>query len=100
MILAAVCFWHEYEYDRLVWPLGLLLFLRGWALRIWAQQHVCYRIKTNKALTTSGPYAVVRNPIYIGNTLIVLGVIVRPSSFGWCPSRSSGARGYMPGGPL
>jgi protein-S-isoprenylcysteine O-methyltransferase Ste14 len=76
VVLAAICFWHEYEYDGLVWPLGLLLFLGGWAVRIWAQQHVCYRIKTTKALTTSGPYAVVRNPIYLGNTLIVLGVIV------------------------
>lgn len=91
VILAAVCFWHEYENDLLVWPLGLLLFLSGWVLRIWAQQHVCYRLKTKKALTTSGPYAVVRNPIYIGNTLIVLGVIVTselvwlvPLTVLWC----------------
>lgn len=76
VILAVVCFWYEYENDGLVWPLGLLLFLGGWAVRIWAQQHVGYRLKSPGALTTSGPYALVRNPIYIGNTLIVLGVIV------------------------
>jgi protein-S-isoprenylcysteine O-methyltransferase Ste14 len=74
--LAAVCFWHEYEYDGFVWPLGLLLFLGGWALRVWAQPHVGYRLKTAKALTTSGPYAFVRNPIYLGNTFLVLGVVV------------------------
>jgi protein-S-isoprenylcysteine O-methyltransferase Ste14 len=35
-----------------------------------------YRLKSAKALTTSGPYAFVRNPIYVGNTLLVLGVVV------------------------
>jgi protein-S-isoprenylcysteine O-methyltransferase Ste14 len=82
VILAAVCFRYEYEYDGLLWPLGPLLFLGGWAVRIWAQQHVGYRLKTPRDLTTSGPYAMVRNPIYIGNTLIVLGVIVL-SEFVW-----------------
>jgi protein-S-isoprenylcysteine O-methyltransferase Ste14 len=76
VVLATVCFWSEYEDDGWLWPLGLLLFLGGWALRIWAQQHVCYRLKTTKALTTSGPYALVRNPIYLGNTGIVLGLVV------------------------
>ena len=76
VVLTTVCFWHECEYDGLLWPLGLLLFLAGWALRVWAQQHVCYRLKTAKALTASGPYALVRNPIYLGNTFIVLGVVV------------------------
>ena len=80
VMLATVCFWHEYENDVFVWPLGLVLFLGGWVLRVWAQQHVCYRLKTTKALTTSGPYTVVRNPIYLGNTLIVLGVVVM---FAW-----------------
>jgi protein-S-isoprenylcysteine O-methyltransferase Ste14 len=76
VVLATVCFWSEYEDDGWLWPLGLLLFLGGWALRIWAQQHVCYHLKTTKALTTSGPYALVRNPIYLGNTGIVLGLVV------------------------
>ena len=76
VVIATLCFWGEYEQDGLVWPLGLLLFLGGWAIRVWAQQHVCYRLKTAKVLTTSGPYALVRNPIYLGNTLIVLGLVV------------------------
>jgi protein-S-isoprenylcysteine O-methyltransferase Ste14 len=85
MVLATVCFWHEYENEVVVWPLGLLLFLGGWGLRVWAQQHVCYRLKTTKALTTSGPYSMVRNPIYIGNTLIVLGVVVMSELFWLVP---------------
>jgi protein-S-isoprenylcysteine O-methyltransferase Ste14 len=84
VVLAVVCFWQEYE-NEVVWPLGLLLFLAGWGLRVWAQQHVCYRLKTTKALTTSGPYRRVRNPIYIGNTLIVLGVVVMSELFWLVP---------------
>jgi protein-S-isoprenylcysteine O-methyltransferase Ste14 len=91
VLFAVICFWGEYENALLVWPLGLLLYLSGWVLRIWAQQHVCYRLKTRKALTTSGPYALVRNPIYIGNTLIVLGIVVLteliwlvPLTMLWC----------------
>jgi protein-S-isoprenylcysteine O-methyltransferase Ste14 len=76
VVLAAVCFRQKYEQDGLVWPLGLLLFLGGWAMRVWAQQHVCYRLKTTKALNTAGPYAAVRNPIYLGDTLLVLGLVV------------------------
>ena len=85
VMLATVCFWHEYENDVFVWPLGLVLFLGGWVLRVWAQQHVCYRLKTTKAFTTSGPYTMVRNPIYIGNTLIVLGVVVMSELFWLVP---------------
>ena len=29
VVVAAVCFWSEYEHDGLIWPLGLLLFLGG-----------------------------------------------------------------------
>ncbi|MDQ3830978.1 MAG: isoprenylcysteine carboxylmethyltransferase family protein [Candidatus Tectomicrobia bacterium] len=76
-----------------VWPLGLLLFLGGWGLRVWAQQHVCYRLKTAKALTTSGPYSMVQNPIYIGNTLIVLGVVVMSELFWLVPSTGLWCRG-------
>jgi protein-S-isoprenylcysteine O-methyltransferase Ste14 len=85
VVLAVVCFWQEHENDVLAWPLGLLLFLGGWVLRVWAQQHVCYRLKTAKALTTSGPYTMVRNPIYVGNILIVLGVVVMSELFWLAP---------------
>ncbi|MBI3329085.1 MAG: isoprenylcysteine carboxylmethyltransferase family protein [Nitrospinae bacterium] len=91
VLFSAVCFWHEYENELLTWVVGIGVFLAGWALRIWAQQHLRYRLTRQRALTTSGPYALVRNPIYLGNTLVVLGVVVAseviwmvPFTILWC----------------
>jgi len=60
----------------LILPLGTALFGAGWFLRIYAQMHLHYRLKAHKTLTTTGPYVHVRNPIYIGNTLILVGINV------------------------
>jgi protein-S-isoprenylcysteine O-methyltransferase Ste14 len=96
VVVALVCLWGEYERDLLVWPLGLLVFLAGWAMRLWAQQYICYRLKTAKILVTDGPYALVRNPIYIGNTLVVLGLVCMsevlwmvPGALLWCAAAYS-----------
>jgi protein-S-isoprenylcysteine O-methyltransferase Ste14 len=75
IVVATFSFHHETE-SELIWPIGGLLFLCGFALRIWAQQHLHYRIEVHKVLTTTGPYAYVRNPIYIGNILILLAATV------------------------
>ena len=76
LILALFCFSLETEMDYLIWPLGISLVLTGVFLRIWAQQHLHYRLKVRKCLTITGPYALVRNPIYVGNILICLGAII------------------------
>lgn len=55
-------------------PIALL----GLALRAWAAGH----LRKNQQLTDSGPYAWVRNPLYIGTLLAALGCTVaaaRPS---------------------
>ena len=70
LIVALVCFRGETEIDSIIWPLGTLVFLFGVFIRIWSQQHLHYRIEAPMQLTVTGPYALVRNPIYIGNTLI------------------------------
>ena len=51
---------------------GIWFILMGIFIRIWANG---YAIKTDK-LTTCGPYAHVRNPLYLGSALIVAGFIV------------------------
>jgi protein-S-isoprenylcysteine O-methyltransferase Ste14 len=91
VIFSIFCFWGECENALVVWPLGLLLFGLGWALRMWAQKYLGYRLKIKRSITTSGPYALVRNPIYIGNTLIILGTVtmsevlwMMPVALLWC----------------
>jgi protein-S-isoprenylcysteine O-methyltransferase Ste14 len=52
--------------------IGLPLIIAGESLRIWASG---YLHKATK-LTTSGPYALIRNPLYAGNFLLGLGFIL------------------------
>lgn len=48
---------------------GLLIVLAGEALRVWAAGH----LKKTKEVTTTGPYAYVKNPLYLGTFLILVG---------------------------
>jgi protein-S-isoprenylcysteine O-methyltransferase Ste14 len=72
LIFALVWFRYETEVE-FIWSLGISLFLLGLVVRIWAQQHLHYRLKAHKTLTVTGPYSFVRNPIYTGNILICIG---------------------------
>lgn len=60
----------------LSWLAGLGLFGVGWSTRIWAQRHLGYRLKRRMKLTTCGPYAYVRNPIYLANSAMSLGAVL------------------------
>jgi len=51
---------------------GLPLALAGLALRAWAAGH----LRKNQKLTTSGPYAWVRNPLYVGTLLAAGGCLI------------------------
>jgi protein-S-isoprenylcysteine O-methyltransferase Ste14 len=91
VIFCIFCFVGECENDLVIWPLGMLLFAMGWALRMWAQKHLGYRLKIKRTVTTSGPYTLVRNPIYIANTLVIVGTVVMsevlwmiPVTVLWC----------------
>jgi protein-S-isoprenylcysteine O-methyltransferase Ste14 len=75
----------------LSWGLGLSLILAGTALRVWAQQHLHHRLKVPLQLTVSGPYQLVRNPLYLGNTVIYVGATLLsrlpwmvPVTLVWC----------------
>lgn len=48
---------------------GGVLILLGQAIRIWATGH----LEKNRKLTCTGPYAHVKNPLYLGTLLIVGG---------------------------
>jgi len=51
-------------------PIGLGLLIVGALVRLWAAGHV---VKSRR-LATHGPYAFVRHPQYLGNTLVAVGL--------------------------
>jgi protein-S-isoprenylcysteine O-methyltransferase Ste14 len=55
---------------------GLSLAMAGEAVRIWASGH----IEKTRRLATGGPYAHTRNPLYVGSTILALGVAVAGGS--------------------
>ncbi len=79
------------QYDGFVWPVGLSLFFLGLLGRIWAQEHLHFRLNMTVTFTDTGPYGLVRNPIYIFNTLncVALTIMSRalwlvPFTLIWC----------------
>ena len=74
LYVMAFCRWHEYENDLVLYTVGPAIFLVGVLIRIWGHMHLRYRLKAKTTLTTTGPYARMRNPLYIGNTVIMAGI--------------------------
>lgn len=58
---------------------GATLLFIGEAIRMWAVSYAGGVTRTRKVgapqLCTSGPYAFVRNPLYVGNMLMYLGIV-------------------------
>ncbi len=54
---------------------GGVLVCIGEAVRIWAAGHLC----RNRELTTSGPYAYLRDPLYLGRLFLIVGFCI----MGW-----------------
>ena len=51
---------------------GVILIALGEGIRIWAAGH----LQKNEILTVTGPYAYVKNPLYIGSILIATGFCI------------------------
>lgn len=75
LIFAAFWLGGRVENTFLTWGLGLFVFALGLWGRVWTQEHLRYRLKTQMILTRTGPYNFVRNPIYISNTLLFAGLV-------------------------
>jgi protein-S-isoprenylcysteine O-methyltransferase Ste14 len=78
--LLAIVFYREWEEYFIVWTLGIGIIVTGFLIRLWATRHIGRRIpwmkKKGKTLVRTGPYAIVRNPLYIANILIVIGLAI------------------------
>jgi protein-S-isoprenylcysteine O-methyltransferase Ste14 len=61
----------------LLLAVGGVLALVGLALRAWAAGF----IKKDQELTTGGPYAFTRNPLYLGSLLLGIGVVLAGGSW-------------------
>jgi protein-S-isoprenylcysteine O-methyltransferase Ste14 len=86
IIFAVLCTRSEIENAPLNFSVGGAFFIAGWLLRIWSQMHLHYRLKIQKALTCTGPYIYVRNPIYIGNTLMLVGTVIMSELLWFTPA--------------
>lgn len=73
--------------NKSIFNLGACIVLLGLSIRFWAAGHIKHhradRIVNAPTLVTGGPYAYVRNPLYLANCLIALGFCVMS---GWWPS--------------
>jgi protein-S-isoprenylcysteine O-methyltransferase Ste14 len=62
--------------------LGLLMVLAGLAFAVWARTHLgrnwsgTVTVKEDHELVRTGPYAIVRHPIYTGLLLAMLGTVI------------------------
>ena len=63
---------HELGFsDVSVWAIiGFILVLAGAFIRLWARGHF-----VKGRLFTTGPYALIRHPLYLGSLLVVVGVL-------------------------
>ena len=54
------------------WRAGLAIAMLGEAFRVWAAGH----LEKSREVTRSGPYRWTRHPLYVGSSIIAVGVIV------------------------
>jgi protein-S-isoprenylcysteine O-methyltransferase Ste14 len=66
----------EWELPVATWSIAIGLATAGVVMRAWATCHCRYSTGQKKLLAFTGPYAHIRNPLYVGNILIILGGIV------------------------
>jgi protein-S-isoprenylcysteine O-methyltransferase Ste14 len=70
---------------------GVTLAMLGGTLRAWGTLHNRYAQGDRKTLAIRGPYSWVRNPLYVANTLVIVGAAIAsgqlwaaPITLAWC----------------
>ena len=75
-VFGAMVFWLA----RPTWPsllAGGSLAIAGEVVRIWAAGH----IEKSREVTSSGPYRWIRHPLYLGTTIIAVGIVIASRSW-------------------
>jgi protein-S-isoprenylcysteine O-methyltransferase Ste14 len=54
------------------WRAGLVVALAGEAIRVWAAGH----LEKGREVTSSGPYRWTGHPLYVGSSILALGVVI------------------------
>jgi len=85
VLFMALCTWKEVENHVAIFSLGGVAFGAGLCLRIYSQLHLHYRLRVRKILTSTGPYAYIRNPLYVANTLLLIGAAFLSELFWFAP---------------
>ena len=79
-VVMGLTYYNEMENDLIIWPLGILIIFVGFLIRLRSTKYIGRRTpsmkKKGKELVNMGPYAMVRNPLYIGNIIIATGLSV------------------------
>jgi protein-S-isoprenylcysteine O-methyltransferase Ste14 len=70
VLVAAFAWFSQPDFNSLFW--GLPVSGLGLLLRAWATGH----LEKNIRLAESGPYAYVRNPLYLGTALVAAGLVI------------------------
>src|SRR6185295_18388670 len=59
------------------WQAGLVVAVIGQGIRVWAAGH----LEKSREVTTSGPYRWMRHPLYVGSTVLALGIVIAARSY-------------------
>ena len=58
------------------WAVGMVVAMLGEAFRVWAAGH----LEKSREVTRSGPYRLTRHPLYVGSSVIALGIVLAANS--------------------
>lgn len=60
------------------WRAGLVIALVGEAMRVWAAGH----LEKSREVTRSGPYRWFKHPLYVGSSIMTIGIVMASRSMG------------------
>ena len=59
------------------WHVGVVVAIIGEGIRVWAAGH----LEKSREVTTSGPYRWMRHPLYVGSSVLALGIVIAARSY-------------------